>query len=250
MSRPKKETGKRILVVDDEMNDLRLIYENLKDYYKTDIAINVDSALQIVSGGAQLHFILSDLVMTKERYNGIDLIRILKGEDSAIPIIAMSSLATPENSARAIKEGAIYFVNKDDIKAPQDGDVLIKKVHDIEDAVKEYHNGRNEMQKLRMKAFHDDITQLYNRHKFEMDINAELSRHSRRIRRGPDGSVFSLLYIDINDMKLANDSLGHSYVDRNLLANLGTIILHGHRNIDSGYRIGGDEFIIILPDTD
>src|SRR3989338_1580998 len=46
------------------------------------------------------------------------------------------------------------------------------------------------------------------------------------------------------------DHLGHAYTDRNILENLGTVIRGNlHRAIDRGYRFGGDEFVVVLPET-
>ena len=243
-----KNLEKRILVVDDDLNDLKLIYENLRDRYSVSIMNNVPNVLNLIEKDINFHYILTDLLMPKEEYNGRDLIRSLKAKDCQIPIIAMSGLGRREDSARAILDGANYFVEKDKLKAPQSKEELSSTIEEIEIYVKRHKDNIIENEKLRAQAFHDHITQLYNKYKFEIDIKDEIARHSRRIRQNKE-SVFSILYIDINDMKLANDNLGHEYTDQNLLKNLGEVIRH-RRKIDSGYRTGGDEFIVILPDTD
>ena len=90
----------------------------------------------------------------------------------------------------------------------------------------------------------DSLTGLYNvRH-----LNAELSRVVRAQKRFPNRPV-SIALIDVDKFKVYNDSKGHQAGDH-LLVMLGNIFMNEVRQeMDSAYRYGGDEFVLLLPDT-
>jgi diguanylate cyclase (GGDEF)-like protein len=88
----------------------------------------------------------------------------------------------------------------------------------------------------------DDCTGLFNsRHLFSV-LESELER-SRRF-----GLPFSLIFIDLDRFKGVNDLHGHLTGSR-LLAEIARTIKHNVRGIDSAFRYGGDEFIVLLPQT-
>src|ERR1700760_1369697 len=88
----------------------------------------------------------------------------------------------------------------------------------------------------------DDCTGLYNsRHLFSVTEN-ELER-SRRFNL-----PFSLIFIDLDHFKAVNDQYGHLTGSR-LLAEIAHTIKHNVRGVDSAFRYGGDEFIVLLPQT-
>lgn len=96
--------------------------------------------------------------------------------------------------------------------------------------------------KIETQANNDFLTGLFNRMKLEQD----LERYIRSV--AIDNKEGALLYIDLDDFKHINEGLGHQYGDALLKA-----ISHGLQRIEgvSGncYRMGGDEFIIVIPDT-
>ena len=88
----------------------------------------------------------------------------------------------------------------------------------------------------------DELTQLNNIRKFNIIIEEECKRSSRYEYN------LSLIFIDIDNFKLFNDSYGHTEGD-NVLRIIGRIISNNLRGNDSAYRYGGEEFTIILPET-
>ena len=76
---------------------------------------------------------------------------------------------------------------------------------------------------------------------------AALDREVDRSRR--TGRSFCLLMIDLDDLKSINDGLGHLHGDRALRI-VGDVVRTGIRRIDTGARFGGDEFVVLLPETD
>lgn len=92
---------------------------------------------------------------------------------------------------------------------------------------------------LKQMAEHDGLTGLYNRGYFQ----AELERVVERARRGQQTA--SLLYIDLDNFKYVNDTLGHAAGDRLLIA-VANILQRRARKSDLIARLGGDEFIVLL----
>ncbi len=95
---------------------------------------------------------------------------------------------------------------------------------------------------LKYQATHDNLTKLYNRQKLNDDFNKEILREER-YKHG-----LSLIMIDIDDFKQINDTYGHDVGDV-VLKEISNIILKFTRKTDIASRWGGEEFMILLPET-
>ena len=89
----------------------------------------------------------------------------------------------------------------------------------------------------------DPLTGLFNRAQLFPTLDQEVQR-TRRSGRG-----FCVLMIDVDGLKAINDSAGHLRGDE-VLRSVGRVILGSVRGVDSAYRYGGDEFLIMLPETE
>jgi diguanylate cyclase (GGDEF)-like protein len=89
----------------------------------------------------------------------------------------------------------------------------------------------------------DPLTGLFNRSQLYETLEQEVSR-TRRSGRG-----FCVLMIDLDGLKSVNDTAGHLRGDQ-VLGGLGRVIHGSIRTVDSAYRYGGDEFVVLLPETD
>jgi diguanylate cyclase (GGDEF)-like protein/PAS domain S-box-containing protein len=96
-------------------------------------------------------------------------------------------------------------------------------------------------QQLAHQAFHDALTDLANRALFRERVAHALKRNER------DGGSAAVLFIDLDEFKTVNDSLGHSAGDR-VLVTVGERLLTCVRGVDTVARIGGDEFAILMED--
>jgi diguanylate cyclase (GGDEF)-like protein len=92
------------------------------------------------------------------------------------------------------------------------------------------------------KARVDELTGLLNRRSLDELIASEIGRHSRY------GGVFSVIIVDLDSFKAFNDNYGHLAGDK-LLRQIGGIMKGTIRSADSAFRYGGDEFAILLPQT-
>lgn len=89
----------------------------------------------------------------------------------------------------------------------------------------------------------DGLTGLYNQRHFYDTLEQEVARNTRQEH------PLSLLFIDVDGLKLYNDTYGHSGGDEVLKAVAQSLSRSIRENVDSGYRYGGDEFAAILPEV-
>jgi len=89
----------------------------------------------------------------------------------------------------------------------------------------------------------DGLTQIYNQRKFEEELRRELSRAQRH------GRPLSLMHFDIDHFKNVNDTYGHLRGSR-VLREVGFLLRTAVRETDYPVRYGGDEFVVVLPQTD
>jgi diguanylate cyclase (GGDEF)-like protein len=92
-------------------------------------------------------------------------------------------------------------------------------------------------------ALQDPLTQLGNHRAFQEELDRQVEAAQRY------GVPLSLAIVDLDEFKAINDGRGHAFGDK-ALAHFGTLVSAGLRRADRPFRIGGDEFAILLPHTD
>jgi len=97
--------------------------------------------------------------------------------------------------------------------------------------------------KLFLWAIHDSLTGLYNSHYFYKELNDEIEISKRF------GRPFSLVFFDIDNFKKINDNFGHSNGDKALQSLAECIRKTVRKDVDIASRYGGDEFVIVFPNT-
>jgi diguanylate cyclase (GGDEF)-like protein len=122
------------------------------------------------------------------------------------------------------------------ITDPTDLDLLLARARTLLDF-------KNYLDTCEEAAFTDHLTGLANRRRFERQLEREVARTRRY------GRPFCLLLLDIDHFKLVNDTHGHEAGDE-ALRRLANALQAGTRGIDTAARIGGEEFALVLPETD
>ncbi len=98
------------------------------------------------------------------------------------------------------------------------------------------------LKKMEIESLVDSLTGVANRRAMENNLNQRLAEWQRY------GSYFSILLIDFDSFKQVNDNHGHEAGDK-LLGEISQLIGSNLRRSDLLYRMGGDEFVVILPNT-
>ncbi len=97
-------------------------------------------------------------------------------------------------------------------------------------------------EEMQFLAQHDPLTRLLNRRAFDVAVDAEVARAARY------DQPMALIVCDLDDFKRLNDNHGHSAGDV-ALELVGSALQTTVRTVDSAFRIGGDEFAVVLPQT-
>src|SRR5205085_1158839 len=220
-----------VLVVDDEADKrLLLAFAMENEGYEVHTATDGEEGLAAVEEH-QPDLIVTDVMMP--RVNGYEMIRRVRANPRTrfIPVIIQSAARIQEKDVRLGSEiGALGYLTD-----PTDLDLLRARARTLLE-FKQYLDACQDA------AFTDDLTGLANRRRFERQLEREVARTERY------GHPFCLLLLDIDHFKGVNDAHGHDAGDEalRLVANA---IQSGTRGIDTGARIGGDEFAVILPET-
>lgn len=152
----------------------------------------------------------------------------------------LKGCAVPPMEHRIIRQnGSLVWIRNTIVPYYDENGMLIKYDGLIED-ITERKQLENKFERL---ATIDELTQVFNRTKFQEVIKIELERAKRY------NHPLSMLMFDIDHFKAINDTYGHSVGDY-VLQTLAQIAKENLREIDYLVRWGGEEFIIIAPETD
>jgi len=170
--------------------------------------------------------------------DGLDLLPQLKGtHDQFTPVLIASHRSTTAERVLGLQRGA-----DDYLPLPCDPDELLARVRALL-RVKEMHDRVLSIQhELERLVVSDPLTGLYNRRYLVDRLAQEMNRVDRY------GGTLAFAMIDLDGFKPVNDKYGHVFGDR-LLRAVATEISRSLRTPDVAARYGGDEFAVILPQT-
>lgn len=226
----REESPATVLVVDDELTNLRLMGDLLTPHYQVMIARNVVEAREVLH--KQIPDVLLLDVMMPE-IDGFSFCREIKENDDTrnIPVIFVTALGDEVDELKGLKLGAVDFIHK-----PISSPILLARVHTHLELKR-----RTDM--LEQRTLVDALTGVGNRRAYDLILEAEWRRLQRK------NSCLSMLIVDIDQFKLYNDYFGHREGDDCLEKIAMTLNKVIGRASDQLTRYGGEEFVLLLPDT-
>jgi two-component system cell cycle response regulator len=230
----KDPDASRILVVDDEAAVRTTLCEIIHQMgYQCSGAASGEKALQLMDREDV------DVVITDIRMSGLDgfaLTEIVKEKYDA-DVIIITGYGGEFSYEEAMEKGASDFALKP--VRPRELITRLKRVIRERRLIAERKRMEEQLRELTVT---DDLTKLHNSRHFFKQLQSETARADRY------GHSLSLLLMDVDGFKRYNDTYGHLEGDK-VLGKLGEVIQGCMRKNDSGYRYGGDEFTVILPET-
>jgi len=162
------------------------------------------------------------------------------GMDSVTGFVTKSIIGVPLKTKRRVF-GVIELVNK--LNGESFTPLELKILTTIADFTAIAIEKTYYLAALKRLATTDELTKLSNRR----SLLKTLERENERCRR--HDTSYAVLLIDIDEFKSINDTYGHTAGDK-VLKRLAAILVGQTRKVDTVARFGGDEFIILMPDTD
>jgi len=226
------DESSRVLIVDDERHNIKVLADFLRNEHRIMAAKSGKQAIEAVQGPNLPDLILLDIMMPG--MDGYDVCRQLKADTRTmhIPVIFITALDASDDEARGFDVGAVDYIAKPFkpviVKARVRTHIQLKRKTDL----------------LERLALLDGLTEIPNRRCFDVTLEKELRRKKR------DGSLLSLVILDIDYFKKYNDTYGHAAGDTCLRQVAGAMKECIKRGSDFAARYGGEEFAIILSGTD
>ena len=220
-----------ILIVDDEVLNLKMLRSVLHDDYTVYTAKDGLSAIEIATENKP-DLILLDIIMPE--MDGYEVLAILKSNviTRHIPVIFITGL-----DSKAEEEKGLSMYAADYISKPFSPGIVNLRVRNQIQIV-------NQIRTIELLSNLDQLTQIPNRRSLDQQLFSEWGRSMR------EKIPLSLLMIDVDKFKIYNDTYGHLQGDKVLIMVAKTIVATLHRAGDFAARFGGEEFCVLLPGAD
>jgi len=221
----------KILIVDDENSNIMALTHILSKEYKVFAAKSGEDAIYAAKRH-QPDIILLDVLMPKmDGHIAISELRSAE-ETKNIPVIFITGLSSPEDEEKGLALGAADYISK-----PFSPAIVKLRINNQMKMLEQ-------LRTIERMSLTDQLTQLPNRRSFDSRLNMEWRRALR------EKKSISILMIDIDYFKIYNDTYGHQQGD-SALKTLAEVLRQAlKRPGDFAARWGGEEFIVLLPDTD
>jgi len=223
-------TKNSIMIIDDEKSNIIALTDILNTEYRV---YAVRASLEAIEAAERNmpDVILLDIIMPE--MDGYEVISELKSEKATadIPVIFITGLDDMSAEEKGLALGAADYITK-----PFHSSIVKLRVKNQVKILDQFRT-------IERLSLHDQLTGLPNRRNFETRMNHEWGRAHR------EKTPLSLLMIDIDNFKHYNDSFGHQQGDSALVTAAKTFRLALKRPGDFAVRWGGEEFIILLPNT-
>jgi len=244
---PGEEAPRRILIVDDEPANLEVLsraFEGMGRSYEVLQTLSPLKALEIAIV-EQPDLIITDWDMPE--MDGIGLIQSLKESVATrdiLVIMCTGVMTSSEHLQTALTAGAVDYIRKpvDTIELQARTRTMLQLGSVLKRIRKQNEELRASHDRMEWMSRTDMLTQLSNRRDFLEKLHREVAVSTRH------GRSFVLALADVDDLKSVNDRHG-SGVGDSVLAALAGVIRQSVREEDYVGRWGGEEFILLLPDT-
>lgn len=228
-----QRTGEKILIVDDEATNIRVLQNYLAlERYRFGYATNGVKAIEMIST-RNFDLILLDIMMP--RMSGYEVLRRIRNQYTLyeLPVLMLTARSRNDDIVTAFQAGANDYLTK-----PIDRQELMVRIktqlslsHAVAKAIKNANLANT-----------DELTGLYNRRFLVKSGNRQVEKAVLL------NKPLSVIMLDIDFFKKINDSYGHAEGDK-VLQHLAETIIQNIRSEDVAARYGGEEFVIILPGT-
>jgi len=227
----------RILVIDDRPATLKRISETLSIEHSVTIVEHPEEMLQLANVG---DFDLMIVSLNLKDYDGLRLCSQLRSLETTrqTPVLALVEEDDTPRLVRALDMGV-----NDYLVRPIERNELVARCR-TQLRRKRYQSYlRDKFQEGLELAVTDGLTGLYNRRYMESHLDSLLEEAAN------SGKSVSLLIFDIDYFKAVNDTYGHAAGDT-VLREFSARISQNVRGVDMACRLGGEEFVVVMPDTD
>jgi len=230
-------TNGRILIVDDRPSSFDRLVATLVTEHNVDVETDPNEALFHAAEGNYDVLLVS---LGLQNFDGLRLCSQVRSLERTrnTPILAV---AEPDNNARLVR-GLEIGVN-DYLIRPIDKNEMLARVRTQIKKKRYTERLRDNVQASIEMAITDALTGLFNRRYMETHLSALVEQAANR------GKPISVLVVDIDFFKSINDGHGHDAGD-DVLREFALRIRKSIRNIDLACRYGGEEFVIVMPETD
>jgi two-component system cell cycle response regulator len=229
--------GGRILVVDDRPASHQRLAATLTEEHSVDIEPDPQQAL---FHAAEADYDLIMVSLGLERFDGLRLCSQIRSLDRtrSVPILVITEM---EDSARLLR-GLEIGVN-DYLVRPIDRNEMLARVRTQVRKKRYGARMRDNVQLSIEMAITDALTGLYNRRYLETHLASAVDQAAAR------GKPLTVLLIDVDHFKPVNDTYGHDAGDE-VLREFAIRLRKSIRGIDLACRYGGEEFAVIMPETE
>lgn len=243
----------KILLVDDRPSNLFALRTVLKDVEAE--LIEAGNGNDALLATLNHDFALAILDVQMPEMDGYELAKLIRGRDRTrrLPIIFLSAIYSDNyHIFKGYDSGAVDFLAKPFPPEILTGKVLFfiemyKQQIKLQETIRELEHTKElvleQNRMLEQLANQDMLTGLYNRRQLSETLQQEVER-SRRY-----GTDMSLIMLDLDYFKRVNDTFGHDFGDY-VIKEFAARILSCIRQSDVAFRFGGEEFIVLLPQTD
>ncbi len=234
---PQGDLSGRVLVADDDAQFRSLMVRRAEKLGLSVLEVEDGEQAFEALESERFDLVISDLYMPV--HTGLEVIQRARELDPDVHSIILTASATVETAIEALRSGVYDYLTKP-LETLADFEMTVRRALEHAHLLRENRRLFAEVQRL---AVTDALTGLYNRHKLDEALANEFER-ARRYKR-----PLSMIMLDLDGLKLINDTYGHPAGD-GALKLVAEAIRNSIRRVDMPARFGGDEFIILLPEVD